>query len=244
MLDLMAIGAHPDDVELSCSGTLIIHKKLGWTTGILDLTEGELGSRGNITTRREESKAANKILNIDIRENLGFKDGFFENNETHQLKLIQKIRQYRPRIILATAIKDRHPDHGRAAQLIKDACFLAGLVKIETTLDGQPQEAWRPKKVFNYIQDMYLEPDFVVDISDVMNEKINSILAYSSQFNVPGVDSQPRTYISSEEYLQTVKYRNIMMGKKIGVKYGEGFLAIQNHLGIKDFTGIILPEFV
>lgn len=240
-LDILAIGAHPDDVELSCSGTLLLHKKLGMKTGILDLTAGELGSRGTKETRSIESANASKIMQLDARENLGFKDGFFLNDEKHQLEIIKIIRKYQPDIVLATAPKDRHPDHGRSSKLISDACFLSGLLKIETELDGEKQIHWRPKRIFNYIQDQFLEPDFVIDISNEFEQKLESILAYTSQFNSTPGDG-PQTYISSNEYLNTITYRNIMMGKKIGARYGEGFLSIQSQLGLKDFTGVILPS--
>lgn len=182
-------------------------------------------------------------MNVDVRVNLGLPDGFFKNDEEHQRKLIQVIRTYQPDIVLANAPNDRHPDHGRAALLVKDACFLSGLVKIETMLDGQVQKPWRPKKVFNYIQDLYIEPDFIIDITDVFEQKMNSIKAYETQFFSSTIEG-PKTYISSLDFLQTVEYRCRMMGKKIGVKYGEGFLSLHNHIGLRDFSNIILPEFV
>jgi bacillithiol biosynthesis deacetylase BshB1 len=240
-VDILAIAAHPDDAELSCSGTLLIHKKLGLKTGILDLTAGELGSRGNKETRASESANAAKILQLDVRENLGFRDGFFQNDEAHLLKLITALRKYQPEIVLANAISDRHPDHEKAALLIKDACFLAGLIKIETTFNGETQKAWRPKKIFNYIQDRHLEPDFVIDISDVWETKKESILAYRTQFYSTDIDG-PNTYISSPEYLNSIEYRNVMMGKKIGVKYGEGFTSTHSHLGLKDFSNLVFPK--
>ncbi len=242
-LDILAIGAHPDDIELSCSGTLFLHKLKGSKIGIIDLTQGELGSRGSVAIRQQESKTASEILQLDARENLSFKDGFFKNDEDHQRQLISLIRKYRPNIVLASAVKDRHPDHGRSAQLIADAGFLSGLLKIETELDGEPQAPWRPKRIFNYIQDQYIEPDFIIDISAVFDIKVQSILAYSSQFFSKGEDG-PKTYISTDEYLNTVKYRNVMMGKKIGVQYGEGFLSCQSHLGLNDFSSLVMPEFV
>jgi bacillithiol biosynthesis deacetylase BshB1 len=241
-LDILAIAAHPDDAELSCSGTLMLHKLQGYKTGIVDLTQGELGSRGSIVLRKEESDTASKILQLDARENMKFRDGFFKNDEAHQLSLIQMIRKYQPNIVLANAPTDRHPDHGRAAALTKDACYYAGLVKIETALDGEKQKPWRPKKIFNYIQDQYLEPDFIIDISSTMAQKMQCILAFKSQFLDDDANG-PATYISSEEYTERVKYRNDLMGKKIGVKYGEGFLSIHNHVGLKNFDGIIFPEF-
>lgn len=244
-IDILAISVHPDDAELSCSGTLMLHKKLGYTTGIVDLTQGELGSRGTIETRKAEADEAARILKLDIRTNLKMRDGFFKNDEEHQLKLIQALRTYRPNIVLGNAIKDRHPDHGRAAQLINDACFLSGLSKINTIDEhGNSQAPWRPKKLFHYIQDQYLEPDFVIDITDVWPEKLQSILAYKTQFNSKAEDAEPTTYISQSNYLNVVEYRNVMMGKKIGVRYGEGFIAQNNHIGLKSFDNIILPELV
>jgi len=242
-LDILAIGAHPDDVELSCSGTLMIHQKQGQKIGILDLTQGELSSRGSVETRQQESATASAILQLDVRENLNFKDGFFQNDEQHQREIIRMIRKYKPNIVLATAPKDRHPDHSRSSALIKDSCFLSGLIKIETELDGQLQAPWRPKRIFNYIQDQYLEPDFIIDITSVFDLKLNSILAYATQFQSELGDG-PMTYISTDEYLNTVTYRNIMMGKKIGVRYGEGFVSNQSSLGLKNFDSIILPDLV
>lgn len=241
-LDILAIAAHPDDAELSCSGTLLLHKQKGYKTGIIDLTQGELGSRGSVAIRKKESQEATQIMQLDIRENLMFRDGFFSNDETHQLALIKMIRLYRPNIVLANAPTDRHPDHGRAAILTRDACFYAGLVKIVTEIDGIPQEPWRPKKIFNYIQDQYLEPDFVIDISSTIEQKMQCILAFRSQFMEDSLDG-PATYISNEEYTERVKYRNDLMGKKIGVKYGEGFLSGYSQLGLKSFDELILPQF-
>jgi len=242
-INILAIAAHPDDIELSCSGTLAVHKKLGYTIGIVDLTKGELGSRGTAEIRQQESAKAAAILQLDVRENLGFNDGFFKNDEEHQLALIRAIRTYKPDIVLANAPNDRHPDHGRASLLVKEACFLSGLIKINTELNGVPQEAWRPKKIFNYIQDLYIEPDFILDISDEFETKMQSIKAYESQFYSHTFEG-PQTYIASEEFLNTIAYRSRMMGKKIGVNYGEGFLSIHNHLGLHDFSSVILPEFV
>lgn len=244
-LDILAIGAHPDDVELSCSGTLMVHKKKGYKTGILDLTEGELGSRGNKETRREESRNASNIMHLDMRINLGFRDGFFTHDEAHILPIIQVLRQYQPDIVLATAPYDRHPDHGRSSALIKDACFLSGLIKIETHHDGKPQAAWRPKRVFNYIQDQEIEPDFIIDISDVMDDKMACIQAYKTQFNSRENDGiGPETYISSESFLSRQRGRNALMGKRIGTAFAEGFLICNQSLGMRDFSGIILPDIV
>lgn len=223
-LDVMAIGAHPDDVELSCAGVLLVEKKNGKKTGIIDLTQGELGTRGTAETRKQEAADAAKILAVDVRENLGLRDGFFQNTEADQLKVIEAIRKYRPEVILCNAPEDRHPDHGRSAKLVSDACFLSGLRKVETTADGIAQEAWRPKYVLHYIQDRFLQPDFVIDISDVMETKLESIKAYGTQFHNPGVGG-PQTYISTPDFLESIIYRSKMMGKMIGVKYAEGFIS-------------------
>ena len=223
-LDVMAIGVHPDDVELSCAGVLLVEKKNGKKTGIIDLTQGELGTRGTAETRRQEAADAAKILGVDVRENLGLRDGFFQNSEADQLKVIEAIRKYKPEVILCNAPEDRHPDHGRSARLVSDACFLSGLRKIETAADGKLQEAWRPKYVLHYIQDRFLQPDFVIDISAVMETKLESIKAYGTQFHNPALN-EPQTYISTPDFLESVIYRSKMMGKMIGVKYAEGFIS-------------------
>lgn len=225
-LDILAIGVHPDDVELGCSGTLLLEIQQGKKVGIVDLTQGELGTRGTVETRYAEAAAAATILGVQVRENLKMRDGFFQHDEAHVRQLIRVIRQYRPQIVLANAPEDRHPDHGRAAKLIADACFLAGLMRIETTDEqGLAQERWRPAYVLHYIQDRLLEPDLVIDISPVFEQRMQSILAYSTQFYNP-VDQQvgPETYISSPAFYESVVARARMMGKRIGVAYGEGFL--------------------
>ena len=242
---ILAFGAHPDDVELSCSGLLAKHKILGDKIAIVDLTKGELGSRGTIKTRKQEAEIATKILDIDVRENLGFEDGFFENNKKNQLKVIEKIRTYQPDIVLCNATNDRHPDHGKGAQLIVDACFLSGLIKIETTNNGKKQLPWRPKRVFHYIQDLYLEPQFIIDISKVWELKKASILAYSSQFNASKSKSkEPQTYISGDTFIQSIEQRAALLGKRIGVRFGEGFIVSKQSLGFQDLSSIILPEIV
>jgi bacillithiol biosynthesis deacetylase BshB1 len=236
-LDILAFGVHPDDVELGCSGTLLAAIAEGKKTGIIDLTQGELGTRGTAETRKTEAEDAAKVLGVAVRENLQMADGFFTNDEAHQRKVIQAIRKYRPEIILANAPEDRHPDHGRSAKLISDAAFLSGLRKIETTEDGAIQEVWRPSYVFHYIQDRFLQPSFVVDISDFHDKKIESVLCYKTQFHNPDLD-EPQTYISSPEFLESVKARAMMLGKRIGVKFAEGFIT-EKIIGIKSFDAFI-----
>ena len=237
-LDILAFGVHPDDVELSCSGVLLVEKLNGKKTGVVDLTRGELGTRGSAEIREKEAAASSKILQLDIRENLGLADGFFKNDEEHQRKVIAAIRKYQPEIILCNAPEDRHPDHGRSAQLVEDAAFLSGLRKIETLDEnGKPQEAWKPKYVFNYIQDRYLQPDFVIDITNVMEQKIESIKAFATQFYNPGT-GEPETYISTPDFLDSIIYRAKMMGKMIGVKYAEGFIS-KKTIGFNSFNALI-----
>ncbi|MCP9753134.1 bacillithiol biosynthesis deacetylase BshB1 [Ferruginibacter sp. HRS2-29] len=239
-IDVLAFGVHPDDVELSCAGILLAEKKQGKTTGIIDLTQGELGTRGTAETRKQEATDSAKILGVDVRENLSLADGFFSNDEMHQRKVITALRKYTPEIILCNAPEDRHPDHGRSAQLVADAAFLSGLRKIETSGEGMPQAHWRPKYVFHYIQDRFLQPDFVYDISDVFEEKLEAIKAFRTQFNSPGTD-EPQTYISTPDFLESVIYRSKMFGKMIGVKYAEGFIS-KKMIGISSFDAIIKKE--
>jgi bacillithiol biosynthesis deacetylase BshB1 len=215
----------------------LVEKKRGQRTGIIDLTEGELGTRGTTETRYAEAAESALILGLDVRENLKLADGFFENNEEAQRKVISAIRNYRPEIVLCNAQADRHPDHGRSANLVSDAAFLSGLSKIETHNDGHIQEAWRPKYVLHYIQDRYLEPDFVVDISDVFEQKLEAIRAFKTQFYTPGEDG-PVTYISTPDFLDSVVYRYKMFGKMIGVKYAEGFIS-QKKIGLRNFDALI-----
>lgn len=239
-LDILAIGVHPDDLELGCGGTLVKHAQLGQKVGILDLTQGELGTRGTPELRLLEAQDAANIMGIAVRENAGMADGFFQNDKEHQLKLVHYIRKYRPKIVIANALEDRHPDHGRAGKLISDACFLAGLSKIETTHEGLPQQAWRPKRVFHMIQDRFLEPDFIVDITAVMDIKMASVLAYKSQFHDPG-SSEPLTYISADGFMDKIRSRALLLGKRIGAGYGEGFIC-ENNLGISNLDSLLLPE--
>jgi bacillithiol biosynthesis deacetylase BshB1 len=236
-VDVLAVGVHPDDVELACSGTLAKHIAMGKTAGILDLTLGELGTRGNAETRTKEAQAAAKILGVSFRTQLDFKDGFFINDEAHLRKIIQQIRKYQPEIVLCNAVSDRHPDHGRAAKLIADASFYSGLVKIETSLDGKAQNAWRPKAVYHYIQDHFIHPDFVIDISDFFELKHKAIMAFSSQFYSSN-SKEPETPISSKEFLESLNSKMSIWGRSIGVKYAEGFTT-NRYPGIKSLFDLV-----
>jgi len=242
-LDILAIGVHPDDVELGCSGTLLKEIQRGKKAGIIDLTQGELGTRGTIATRYKEAAEAARILGVSVRENLKMRDGFFKNDEEHQLQLIKTIRKYRPDIILGNVLVDRHPDHGRAGNLINDACFLSGLAKIETTDDeGNAQEKWRPRYFLQYMQDWYHEPDLLIDVSDVVETKMKSIDAYITQFHTSESEAGgPQTYISTPDFKESLLARMRMMGKRIGVKYAEAYIT-QKHIGLSNLSGLILQE--
>jgi bacillithiol biosynthesis deacetylase BshB1 len=239
-LHILAIAAHPDDVELGCAGTLIKHARAGQLVGILDLTESALSTRGTVELRYQEAAEAGRIMGLAVRENAGMHDGFFRNDEEHQRSLIRYIRHWQPDIVLTNAPEDRHPDHGRGAALARDACFLSGLSKIETEWDGQKQVAWRPKRVFHMIQDRQLEPTFVVDISETHATKMDAIRAYRSQFHDKD-SSEAMTYIASENFLQQIEYRDALMGKRIGAKYGEGFMS-ENVPGVSWLDDLLLPE--
>jgi bacillithiol biosynthesis deacetylase BshB1 len=222
-LDILAIGAHPDDVELGCGATIAKEIANGKKVGIIDLTQGELGTRGTAETRFEEAENASKILGVSVRLNLKFADGFFVNDKAHQLVLINKIREYQPEIVICNAIDDRHIDHGKGSKLVSDACFLSGLVKIETkTETGELQNAWRPKHVYHYIQWKNLEPDFVVDVSEFMQAKMNAVLAYKTQF-YDANSKEPETPISSKNFTDSILYRARDLGRLVGVEYAEGF---------------------
>lgn len=238
-LQLLAIAVHPDDVELGCAGILIKHAEAGQAVGILDLTRGELGTRGTPELRLEEAAVAAQIMGVQVRENAGMRDGFFQNDEAHQRELIRYIRRWRPEIVIANAPEDRHPDHGRAGKLISDACFLSGLQKIMTEHEGAPQQAWRPKRVFHMIQDRLLEPSFIVDTSSAMEKKLEAIRAYKSQFHDPG-SKEPATYISSTDFLEQIQGRDAIWGKQIGVKFGEALVSV-NVPGIADLNALLLP---
>lgn len=243
-LDILAIGVHPDDVELGCSGTLINEVKLGKKIGIVDLTQGELGTRGTVETRYQEAANAAILIGASVRENLKMRDGFFKNDEEHQLKLIQTIRKYQPEIIIGNILHDRHPDHGRAGHLISDACYLSGLAKIETKDEnGSLQQKWRPKYFLQYMQDWYHEPDLLIDISDVFEKRMQAVQAYSTQFHsgVQNGSDGPQTYISTPDFLESVIARARMLGKRIGVKYAEGFIT-EKKIGIKTLDALIQNE--
>jgi bacillithiol biosynthesis deacetylase BshB1 len=240
-LHILAIVAHPDDVELSCAGTLAKHAQMGQAVGIVDLTEGEMGTRGTVADRYTEAAQSAKILGLAARENAQMRDGFFRNDEEHQKRVLYFLRKYQPEIVLTNAPEDRHPDHGRACQLVKDACFLSGLRKIETfDQEGQLQAPWRPKRLFSMIQDRQLDPSFLVDISATFDTKMASIQAFTSQFYQAG-SNEPITYIATQDFLEQVKYRDALMGKKIGVQYAEGFIS-ENLLGIGSLDQLIYPQ--
>lgn len=236
-VDILAIGAHPDDIELSAGGTVVKSVHQGKKVAIVDLTQGELGSRGTIETRYEEAEAARQIMGVHYRENLKLADGFFEQDKESLLKLVVAIRKYQPDIVLANAISDRHPDHGRGSDFISRACFLSGLLKIETFSDSGKQMHWRPRVVYHYIQDRYIKPDFIVDVSDFKQQKFNAILAYKTQFYQDGI-SGPQTPISGQGFLDSLEARLIQFGRDINVKYGEGFTA-ERTVGIDDISNLI-----
>ncbi len=240
-LDILAIGSHPDDIELGASGTLISEIQRGKKAGIVDLTQGELGTRGTIETRYQEAADAAKIIGLSARENLKMRDGFFVNDEAHQLQVIKVLRKYQPEIVIANILEDRHPDHGRGGWLAYDACFLSGLRQIKTVgEDGQEQEKWRPKMLLHYIQDRFYEPDIIIDISHVWDQRMEAIKAYKTQFHA--ADSQePSTYISSPDFLDALTARARLLGKRIGVKYAEGFLS-KKSIGLKSLDALVLEE--
>jgi bacillithiol biosynthesis deacetylase BshB1 len=237
-LDILALASHPDDAELGCGGTLIRHIKAGLKVGVVDLTRGELGTRGTPEQRDQEAAASAKVMGLAVRSNLGLPDGFFQNIREHQLKVVAAIRAYRPEIVLANAVYDRHPDHGKGADIAYTSCFLAGLAKVATTdANGKAQEPWRPRALYHYIQSQFLEPDFVVDISDQWEQKMTAIRAYKSQFYDPS-SQEPVTYISTPDFLRMLESRAIEMGHAIGVKYGEGFCT-RRWVGVKSLTDLI-----
>jgi bacillithiol biosynthesis deacetylase BshB1 len=236
-LDILAFGAHPDDVELGCGATIAKEISLGKKVGIVDLTRGELGTRGSAALRDVEAANAAKILGVSVRENLRFADGFFVNDKKHQLEIIKMIRKYQPEIVLCNAIDDRHIDHPKGSSLVSDACFLSGLIKVETEIEGKLQEKWRPKQVFHYIQWKNIEPDFVVDVSDFMEIKEKSVLAYTSQFYDP-TSNEPETPITSKNFTDSVNYRAKDLGRLIGVDYAEGFTT-ERYVAVENFSKLI-----
>jgi len=236
-IDVLAFAAHPDDAELACAGTLIKLKSQGKKVGIIDLTKGELGTRGSAEIRAEEANAAAQIMQLDLRENLDLGDGYFEIEKNALHSVIRAIRQYEPEIVLANAITDRHPDHGRGSDLVRRASFMAGLRRIETEVDGQSQEPWRPKSLFHYIQFRYIQPDFVVDITPFIELKMEAIKAFKSQFHDPN-SNEPSTMISSEKFLQFVHARSREMGAVIEKDFGEGF-TVERTLEIKDLMDLV-----
>ena len=235
-LDILALAAHPDDVELCCSGTMIKQARLGYKTGIVDFTKGEMGTRGTPETRMKEAEKSSEIMRLSIRENLEFKDVWFKNDEEHKLEVIKVIRKYKPEVLLINAKDDRHPDHGKAHELSRESAFLAGLKNIKTVVDGQEQEAWRPKVVYSYIQGWFLQPDFIVDVSDFWQEKMDSILAFKSQFHNPD-STEPSTWLSSPEFMDLIKGRAVEFGQAIGGSYGEGFQTLR-WAGVDDIMNL------
>ncbi len=231
-VDILAIGVHPDDVELSCSGTLLRHIAAGKKVALLDLTRGELGTRGSAEIRDQEAATAARLMGAVARDNLAMADGFFKQTEENLRKIISIIRKYRPEIVLANAIEDRHPDHGRAAKLISQACFLSGLLKIKTEFGGSPQEHWRPKVVYHYIQDYNLKPDFLVDITPYIDKKMELIMAFSSQFYNPKSTEAPSP-ISGKDFLDYIAAKARTLGRVIGAEYAEGF-TVNRTIGVDD----------
>lgn len=239
-VDILVFAAHPDDAELACSGTILKQITLGKKVAIVDFTAGELGTRGTVEIRAQESADATKLLGLTARYNAGFADGFFESDKEHCLILTKYIRHFQPEIVLCNAIQDRHPDHGKASELASRACFLSGLRKIETDWKGTDQDAWRPKNVYHYIQDRYIEPDFIVDISDFWDQKSACIQAFKSQFYNPATteNDEPQTYISGKSFLHAIESRARQFGHAIGVSYGEGFTK-EKQIGVKDLFDIL-----
>jgi bacillithiol biosynthesis deacetylase BshB1 len=236
-LDILAFGAHPDDVELGCGATIAKEVSLGKKVGIVDLTRGELGTRGSAELRIIEANNAAEIMGVSVRENLGFCDGFFTNDKKHQLEIIKMIRKYQPEIVLCNAIDDRHIDHGKGSKLVSDACFLSGLVKIETVLEGKQQEKWRPKQVYHYIQWKNITPDFVMDVTGFIDKKTAAVLAYSSQFYDPK-STEPESPITSKSFMESMNYRARDLGRLIGVEYAEGFTS-ERYVAVENLSKLI-----
>jgi len=236
-LDILAFGAHPDDVELGCGATIAKEIALGKKVGIVDLTRGELGTRGSADLRDIEAKNAAKILGVTVRENLAFADGFFTNDKIHQLEIIKMIRKYQPEIVLCNAIDDRHIDHPKGSSLVSNACFLSGLIKIDTNVKGKQQEKWRPKKVYHYIQWKNIEPDFVVDVTGYVDKKKKAVLSYASQFFDPK-SNEPETPITSKNFIDSIDYRARDLGRLIGVDFAEGFTS-ERYVAVENLDKLI-----
>jgi len=235
-LDLLVLAAHPDDAELGCGGTIAKEVSLGRKVGVIDFTRGELGTRGTVQTRDQEAQDSARILGLSVRENLNFRDGFFQNDESHQREVIRIIRKYQPEIVIANATYDRHPDHGKGSSLSFDSCFYAGLTKIETKENGVIQSAWRPKLLYHFIQSQMIPPDFVVDVSDFWETKMKSIRAFKTQFHDPA-SNEPETFISSPAFIKLLEARGHEFGHSIGAAYGEGF-TVRRVIGVNDLFSL------
>lgn len=236
-VDILAVGVHPDDIELGCSGTIAKHVALGKTVGLLDLSRGELGTRGSAALRSQEAGEAAKILGVAFRTQLNFKDGFFLNDEAHQRVIVEHIRKHQPEVVLCNAVSDRHPDHGRAARLVSEACFYSGLAKVQTVCDGQAQKHWRPRAVYHYIQDHFIHPDFVIDVTPFMEVRMRSILAYASQFYDPR-STEPATPISGKDFLDSLNAKMAIWGRAIGANFAEGFTT-ERYPGVTSFDDLL-----
>ena len=236
MIDILAFGVHPDDIELGCGGTLIKHVNLGYKVGLVDLTRGEMGTRGDISTRAKESEAASNIIGASFRINLKMEDAFIEINKENILKIVTVLRQYKPTLVLCNAVRDRHPDHAIASKLVSKACFTAGLLKVQTKLNEKKQLPHRPNAIYHYIQDRWIDPQIIVDISDHFETKTKAVLAYKSQFYDPN-SKEPSTPISSKEFLDTLTAKAQLMGRTINSKYGEGF-TVETPLGVNNLLDL------
>ena len=238
-LDILAFAAHPDDIELSCGGTIAKYTAQNKKVGIVDFTRGEMGTRGTPEIRLQEAQKSAEIFGLAVRENLNFKDIYFSNDLEHQVEVVRMIRKYRPDIILANSFEDRHPDHGKAANIVDAAVFLSGLLNIVTEENGVKQDIWRPKATYHYIQSTMVEPDFIEDVSDFWDTKYEAIWAFGSQFTKPGsTPDGPQTFISSPEFLQMLDARGKVFGHSIGVKFGEGFVS-KRKIGVSDIFSLI-----
>lgn len=236
-LDILVISAHPDDAELGCAGSIMKHISLGYTVGIIDLTRGELGTRGTPQTRDQEAADSAKILGVSVRENLNLRDGFFVNAESDQLKVVEAIRQYQPQMVWTNAEFDRHPDHGRGADLVATACFLAGLEKVKTMREGITQAAWRPKSIYHFIQSQLIQPDIIVDVSEFWEKKMEAVRAFKTQFYDPA-SKEPETFISNPQFLKLLEARGTEFGYAIGAKYGEGF-TVRRFIGVRNLFDLL-----